>query len=35
MLERALAGVTVTYQNLDTFEVGVTDVDHYFEYLGA
>ncbi len=35
LFEQALAGVEVTYQNLDTFEVGVTDVDHYFEYLGG
>lgn len=35
LLERALARVEVTYQNIDTFEVGITDVDHYFEYLGG
>src|ERR1043166_9510164 len=31
----ALSRVGATYQNLDSFEVGITDVDHYFEYLGG
>jgi magnesium chelatase subunit H len=35
LLERALARVEVTYQNIDSAEVGITDVDHYFEYLGG
>ena len=35
MLESALARVEVTYQNIDTSEVGIIDVDHYFEYLGG
>jgi magnesium chelatase subunit H len=35
LLEQALARVEVTYQNIDTTEVGITDVDHYFEYLGG
>ncbi len=35
LLQRALARVEVTYQNLDSAEIGVTDVDHYFEYLGG
>ena len=34
-MDRALARVQVTYQNIDTFEIGLTDVDHYFEYLGG
>ena len=34
-MEQALSRVEVTYQNIDTTEVGVTDVDHYFEYLGG
>ncbi|HEY6804999.1 MAG TPA: cobaltochelatase subunit CobN [Pyrinomonadaceae bacterium] len=34
-MEKALARVEVTYQNIDTFEIGLTDVDHYFEYLGG
>lgn len=34
-LGRALARVEATYQNIDSFEIGVTDVDHYFEYLGG
>lgn len=35
LLEKALARVEVSYQNIDTTEVGITDVDHYFEYLGG
>lgn len=35
LLERALARVEATYQNIDNTEIGVTDVDHYFEYLGG
>lgn len=35
LMEAALARVEVTYQNIDTTEVGITDVDHYFEYLGG
>ncbi len=35
LLEHALSRVEVTYQNIDTTEVGITDVDHYFEYLGG
>ncbi len=31
----ALAHVEATYQNIDSFEIGITDVDHYFEYLGG
>ncbi|MDQ3585285.1 MAG: cobaltochelatase subunit CobN [Acidobacteriota bacterium] len=34
-MKRALSRVEATYQNLDSFEIGVTDVDHYFEYLGG
>jgi magnesium chelatase subunit H len=35
LMDSALAKVDATYQNLDSFEVGITDVDHYFEYLGG
>ncbi len=35
LMERALARVEVTYQNIDNTEIGITDVDHYFEYLGG
>src|ERR1043166_594983 len=35
LMNSALARVEATYQNLDSFEVGITDVDHYFEYLGG
>jgi magnesium chelatase subunit H len=34
-LARTLARVEATYQNVDSFEIGITDVDHYFEYLGG
>ena len=35
LLDRALSRVELTYQNIDSTEVGITDVDHYFEYLGG
>ncbi len=35
LMESALAGVELTYQNIDSAEIGITDVDHYFEYLGG
>jgi magnesium chelatase subunit H len=35
LMDDALARVEATYQNLDSFEIGITDVDHYFEYLGG
>src|ERR1041384_4058572 len=35
LMNTALARVEATYQNIDSFEVGITDVDHYFEYLGG
>ena len=34
-MDVALSRVEATYQNIDTFEIGLTDVDHYFEYLGG
>jgi magnesium chelatase subunit H len=34
-LNSALSRVEATYQNIDSFEIGITDVDHYFEYLGG
>jgi len=35
LMDEALTRVEATYQNIDSFEVGITDVDHYFEYLGG
>jgi len=35
VLAHALASVDLTYQNLDSIEVGVTTVDHYFDTLGG
>jgi magnesium chelatase subunit H len=34
-MDKALSRVEATYQNIDTFEIGLIDVDHYFEYLGG
>ncbi len=35
LMNDALSRVEATFQNIDSFEVGITDVDHYFEYLGG
>ena len=35
VLSHVLAGVEVAYQNLDSIELGVTTVDHYFDTLGG
>ncbi len=35
VLGQVLATVDVTYQNLDSIELGVTTVDHYFDTLGG
>jgi len=35
LLTDILAGVDVAYQNLDSIELGVTTVDHYFDTLGG
>jgi magnesium chelatase subunit H len=35
VLGHVLASVEVTYQNLDSIELGVTTVDHYFDTLGG
>ena len=35
LMDDVLSRVEATYQNIDSFEVGITDVDHYFEYLGG
>jgi magnesium chelatase subunit H len=35
LMSDALSRVEATYQNIDSFEIGITDVDHYFEYLGG
>ena len=34
LLASVLAGVDLAYQNLDSVELGVTTVDHYFDTLG-
>jgi magnesium chelatase subunit H len=35
LLRSALADVELAYQNLDSVELGVTTVDHYFDTLGG
>jgi magnesium chelatase subunit H len=35
VLAHVLAKVDITYQNLDSIELGVTTVDHYFDTLGG
>ena len=35
MLEALAGGIDTTFQNVDSSEVSITDVDHYFEYLGG
>ena len=35
LLTAMLAGVDLAYQNLDSVELGVTTVDHYFDTLGG
>ncbi len=35
MLESVLAQVDFAYQNLDSVELGVTSIDHYFDSLGG
>jgi len=35
LLDSVLSDVQMTYQNLDSVEVGVTSVDHYFDTLGG
>ncbi|MCF8216777.1 MAG: magnesium chelatase subunit H [Chlorobium sp.] len=34
-LRSALSHVTVTFQNIDSYEIGISDIDHYYEYLGG
>ncbi len=35
LLQKALADVEIAYQNLESVELGVTSVDHYFDTLGG
>jgi magnesium chelatase subunit H len=35
LFKSALAGVDLAYQNLDSVELGVTDIDHYVDALGG
>jgi magnesium chelatase subunit H len=33
--ERVLGSVTLAFQNVDSTEMNITDIDHYYEYLGG
>jgi magnesium chelatase subunit H len=35
LLEKALATVDMSFQNVDSFEVGISDIDTYYESLGG
>lgn len=35
VMEKSLATVDATFQNIDSFEIGISDIDHYYEYLGG
>ncbi len=35
LMERALSTVDITFQNVDSIELGISDIDHYYEYLGG
>jgi magnesium chelatase subunit H len=35
IMEHSLSTVDATFQNVDSFEIGISDVDHYYEYLGG
>ncbi len=35
VMEEALGSVDATFQNIDSFELGISDIDHYYEYLGG
>jgi magnesium chelatase subunit H len=35
VLKKLSGYIDITYQNLDSSEIGISDVDHYYEYLGG
>ncbi|HMA37705.1 MAG TPA: cobaltochelatase subunit CobN, partial [Chloroflexia bacterium] len=35
LLAQALRPVDLAFQNIDSIETGISDIDHYFEYLGG
>jgi magnesium chelatase subunit H len=35
VMESALSTVDATFQNIDSFEVGISDIDYYYESLGG
>jgi magnesium chelatase subunit H len=34
-LRSALSHVRLAFQNIDSYEIGISDIDHYYEYLGG
>jgi len=35
LFESSLCTVDMAFQNVDSFEIGISDIDHYYEYLGG
>ncbi|ACF13748.1 magnesium chelatase, H subunit [Chloroherpeton thalassium ATCC 35110] len=35
LFESSLSTVDMAFQNVDSFEIGISDIDHYYEYLGG
>lgn len=35
VFEESLSHVDMAFQNIDSFEIGISDIDHYYEYLGG
>lgn len=35
VMEQSMGTVDAAFQNIDSFEVGISDIDHYYEYLGG
>jgi magnesium chelatase subunit H len=35
VFEENLKHVDMAFQNIDSFEIGINDIDHYYEYLGG
>ena len=35
VFEQSLSHVDLAFQNIDSFEIGISDIDHYYEYLGG
>ncbi len=35
IMEKSMSTVDAAFQNIDSFEIGISDIDHYYEYLGG